>query len=158
MLGLIVFHARLVEAKTFVPAGADPAVPIRTTGRRCAHCARSDVSNTVFSCGSLGKPIGDICEERLPAADRSDPRRRAGRTFRLDAQSGAGSAAIGCTAARANFECTAARAGRETRSTSSLQTLLAHFRANGAAARGTTLAAAAAIMNDFSSDNAISRH
>ena len=70
-----------LTSKVVAPAVADLAVRIRTTGRQCAHGTRPDVSNTLLPGGAVGKPVGDICEERLPVTDGSSQRRRAARAF-----------------------------------------------------------------------------
>jgi hypothetical protein len=69
---MLCVDVRLVAAKTVASVATDPAIPVGTNGRRCAHRARSDVSNTLLAGIAYRKPIGDICKERFPVADSSD--------------------------------------------------------------------------------------
>jgi hypothetical protein len=87
----------------------DPAIPVGTNRRRCARRAGADVPNTLHPRIACRKPIGDICKERLPAADGSDQRRSAAsRAFffleetasDLDTKSGKSGAPNGAATAR----------------------------------------------------------
>src|SRR5580700_8064315 len=101
VLGLVIVHARL-DVVALVTAAADRlAVRIRSAGRRCAHGARSNLSDTLLAHGTAGKPIGVVRQERLPAADGPGHRPDAG-TFHVrkpaagySAQSGRRGAAAG---------------------------------------------------------------
>lgn len=98
-----------VQSGAAKPVATDPAIPVGTNWRRCAHRAGSDVSNTLLPGTACREPIRNICKERLPLADRSDQRQSAATgaflflektATGLDTESGQSGAANGSATAR----------------------------------------------------------
>jgi hypothetical protein len=103
---MLCVEVRSVGAKLVT---ADPAIPIGTNRRRCAHGAGPDVSNALLPRIACRKPIRNIYKERLPVADSSDQRRSASTsaflflektTTGLDTKSGQSGAANGSATAQ----------------------------------------------------------
>lgn len=75
--GMLCVDARSVFARTIASVAANPAIPVGTKWRRCAHRGGPDVPDTLLPHVGRRKPVGDICKERVPAADGSAHRRSA---------------------------------------------------------------------------------
>ena len=131
LFGWVAVNARLddpIDARLDVveagdPAGAALAVRFQPTRRRRAHRARPDVFYALRSERSIGKPVGDIYEDRLRPADGSGQRRRAAGPFLLgkhatahiDTQPGAGCASSDAATTQAGPQTEAAQICRRTR-------------------------------------------
>jgi hypothetical protein len=77
---MLCIEVRSVAAKGVASVATDHAIRVGTNRRRCAHRARSDMSNALLPCVAARKPIGDLCKERFRVADSFDQRRSAAST------------------------------------------------------------------------------